>query len=40
MGVSGGPSIPQSGLQLTLDASNTKSYGGSGTTWSDVSGKW
>ena len=38
MGVSGGPSIPQSGLQLTLDASNSKSYGGSGTTWSDVSG--
>ena len=38
MGVAGGPSIPQSGLQLTLDASNSKSYGGSGTTWSDVSG--
>ena len=38
MGVAGGPTIPQSGLQLTLDASNSKSYGGSGTTWSDVSG--
>ena len=38
MGVAGGPRIPQSGLQLTLDASNSKSYGGSGTTWSDISG--
>jgi len=38
MGVAGGPKIPQSGLQLTLDASNSKSYGGSGTTWTDVSG--
>lgn len=38
MGVSGGPTIPQSGLQLNLDASNSKSYGGSGTTWTDVSG--
>ena len=38
MGVSGGPSIPQSGMQLNLDASNDKSYSGSGTTWTDVSG--
>ena len=38
MGVVGGPRIPQSGLQLTLDASNAKSYGGSGTTWTDISG--
>ena len=38
MGVAGGPTIPQSGLQLVLDASNSKSYGGSGTTWSDISG--
>ncbi len=33
-----GPRIPQSGLQLCLDASNPKSYPGSGTTWFDVSG--
>lgn len=38
MGVTGGPSIPQSGMQLNLDASNSKSSSGSGTTWSDVSG--
>jgi len=38
MGVSGGPSIPQSGMQLNLDASNSKSSPGSGTTWIDVSG--
>lgn len=38
MGVTGGPSIPQSGMQLNLDASNSKSSPGSGTTWSDVSG--
>jgi hypothetical protein len=33
-----GPRIPQSGLQLCLDASNSKSYPGSGTTWYDISG--
>ena len=33
-----GPRIPQSGLQLCLDASNPKSYPGSGTTWFDISG--
>ena len=38
MGVAGGPRIPQSGLQLNLDASNSKSSPGSGTTWFDVSG--
>ena len=38
MGVAGGPRIPQSGMQLNLDASNSKSSPGSGTTWSDVSG--
>ena len=38
MGVAGGPSIPQSGLQLCLDAGNSKSSPGSGTTWADVSG--
>lgn len=38
MGVAGGPTIAQSGLQLVLDASNSKSYSGSGTVWSDISG--
>lgn len=38
MGVAGGPRIPQSGMQLNLDASNSKSSPGSGTTWTDVSG--
>lgn len=38
MGVAGGPLIPQSGMQLNLDASNSKSSPGSGTTWTDVSG--
>ena len=38
MGVSGGASIPQSGMQLNLDASNSKSSAGSGTTWTDISG--
>jgi len=31
------PSIAQSGLVLYLDASNTRSYPGSGTTWTDLS---
>ena len=34
-----GPDIIEDGLVLALDAANTKSYGGSGTTWSDLSGK-
>jgi len=45
MGVSGGPSIPQSGMQLNLDAGNIKSAfhfdlggPGNGLTWYDVSG--
>jgi len=33
-----GANIVRSGLVLALDAANTKSYPGSGTTWSDVSG--
>ena len=33
------PSIVTDGLVLCLDAANTKSYSGSGTTWTDVSGK-
>jgi hypothetical protein len=32
------PSIVTSGLVLCLDAGNTKSYPGSGTTWTDLSG--
>jgi hypothetical protein len=31
------PSIVTSGLVLCLDAGNPRSYGGSGTTWTDVS---
>jgi hypothetical protein len=34
----GGPNIITSGLVLALDAANTKSYPGSGTTWRDLSG--
>jgi hypothetical protein len=33
-----GPNIVTNGLVLALDAANTKSYPGSGTTWYDVSG--
>jgi hypothetical protein len=33
-----GPNIVTSGLVLQLDAANTKSYPGSGTTWTDLSG--
>ena len=32
------PSIVTSGLQLCLDAANSKSYPGTGTTWTDLSG--
>lgn len=32
------PKIVTDGLELLLDAANTKSYPGSGTTWYDVSG--
>jgi hypothetical protein len=32
-----GPSIPTSGLVLSLDAANLSSYPGSGTTWYDLS---
>ena len=38
MGVFAGPEIAESGLVLALDAGNTKSYPGSGTTWTDLSG--
>jgi len=33
-----GPEIVNSGLLLALDAGNVKSYPGTGTTWSDMSG--
>jgi hypothetical protein len=33
------PSIVTNGLVLCLDAANTKSYPGSGTTWTDLSGR-
>ena len=38
MGAYAGPEIVEDGLVLALDAGNTKSYPGSGTTWTDLSG--
>ena len=38
MAVGYNPRIVTDGLVLALDAANTKSYGGSGTTWTDLSG--
>jgi len=38
MATAGGPDIIEDGLVLALDAANTKSYPGSGTTWNDLSG--
>tara|TARA_B100001939_G_C16882674_1_gene591679 strand:- start:604 stop:1260 length:657 start_codon:yes stop_codon:yes gene_type:complete len=38
MAVSYNPRIVTDGLVLCLDAGNTKSYPGSGTTWTDLSG--
>jgi hypothetical protein len=38
MPTSAGPDIIQTGLVLELDAADTNSYPGSGTTWSDLSG--
>lgn len=38
MSVYAGPEISNDGLVLCLDASNIKSYPGSGTTWFDLSG--
>ena len=39
MGVSAGPDVIDNGLVLALDAADTNSYPGSGTTWYDLSGK-
>lgn len=38
MALAHSPSVVRSGLVLHLDAANTKSYPGSGTTWTDLSG--
>ena len=38
MALAHSPKIATDGLVLCLDAGNTKSYPGSGTTWSDLSG--
>jgi hypothetical protein len=38
MGLAHSPSTVMNGLVLCLDAGNTKSYPGSGTTWTDLSG--
>jgi len=38
MGIAYNPRIVTDGLVLSLDAANTKSYPGSGTTWTDLSG--
>ena len=38
MGISYSPSIVTSGLVMAIDAANTKSYPGSGSTWFDMSG--
>jgi hypothetical protein len=38
MGCFSGPDVSESSLVLALDAGNTKSYPGSGTTWTDLSG--
>jgi hypothetical protein len=38
MSANRGPKIINDGLVLYLDAANSKSYGGSGTVWNDLSG--
>ena len=39
MGLAHSPSIITDGLELCFDAANTKSYPGSGTTWTDMGNK-
>ena len=39
MGIAYNPKIVTNGLVLCLDAGNTKSYPGSGTAWTDLSGR-
>ena len=39
MALSHSPSLILPGLSLCLDAANSKSYPGSGTTWTDISGR-
>ena len=39
MGVSAGPNVIDTGLVLALDAGDTNSYSGIGTTWYDLSGQ-
>jgi hypothetical protein len=39
MSISYNPSVVTNGLVLCLDAANTRSYPGSGTTWTDLSGR-
>jgi|9_EtaG_2_1085328.scaffolds.fasta_scaffold07313_5 hypothetical protein len=39
MGAYAGPNVIEDGLVFAIDAGNTKSYPGSGTTWSDISGQ-
>jgi hypothetical protein len=39
MGITYNPRIVTDGLVLVLDAGNSKSYPGSGTTWTDISGR-
>lgn len=39
MGIYSGPNIIEDGLVLHLDAKNKKSYLGTGTTWTDLSGR-
>lgn len=38
MGLNHSPNVVRNGLVLYLDAANVKSYSGSGTTWTDLSG--
>ena len=38
MGVAGGPDMIENGLLLAIDANDTNSYPGTGTTWFDLSG--